>query len=56
MILLFQLLLLIVSFLEYGFAQNFRGEECATFDGGINMCDYESHDEMVRKLMSLATR
>ena len=33
-----------------------RREDCATFDGGINMCDYESHEQMLRRLVNLATR
>ena len=28
--------------------------ECETVENGIDMCDYESHEEMVEKLESLA--
>ncbi len=34
--------------------QNARARECATFDGGINMCKYESHEEMVNRLSRLS--
>ena len=30
--------------------------ECETVENGIDMCDYESHEEMVEKLESLATQ
>jgi len=43
-------------FIVSSMSQNVRREECATFDNGINMCNYESHDKMVRKLVKLATR
>jgi hypothetical protein len=31
-------------------------DECATFDGGINMCSYDSHDDMLGRLEALAKR
>jgi len=50
-------LLFIVLVRSQNFAQNNnRREECATFDNGINMCQYESHQKMVQKLVSLANR
>ena len=30
--------------------------ECETIENGIDMCDYEGHEEMVEKLESLATQ
>merc|ERR1719412_1704497 len=36
--------------------QNIERRECATFDGGINMCSYESHNEMIRKLQNIERR
>ena len=36
--------------------QNARRRECAVFDGGINMCSYESHNEMLGKLKTLESR
>ena len=30
--------------------------ECETIENGIDMCDYESHEEMLEKLESLATK
>ena len=30
--------------------------ECATFDGGINMCSYENHNQMLSKLQNLERR
>ena len=30
--------------------------ECATFDNGINMCEYETHEKMIGKLQSLTKR
>ena len=30
--------------------------DCETVENGIDMCDYESHEEMVEKLESLATQ
>ena len=29
---------------------------CATFDGGINMCNYDSHESMVGRFEALAAR
>ena len=31
-------------------------DECATFDGGINMCSYDSHEAMFSRLDNLAKR
>lgn len=50
------LLVLAVSTFSWSGGQNARRRDCATFDGGIDMCSYESHDQMVRKLVNLATR
>ena len=30
--------------------------ECETIENGIDMCDYESHEEMLEKLESFATQ
>ena len=46
-------LIIIVQKLNYSEAQNARRRECATFDGGINMCSYESHNDMIRKLQNI---
>ena len=46
-------LIIIVQILNYSEAQNARRRECATFDGGINMCSYESHNDMIRKLQNI---
>ena len=47
------MLIIIVQKLNYSEAQNARRRECATFDGGINMCSYESHNDMIRKLQNI---
>ena len=47
------MLIIIVQILNYSEAQNARRRECATFDGGINMCSYESHNDMIRKLQNI---
>lgn len=47
------LLLLVVAIVQ---AQNARRRECATFDGGINMCNYQNHEQMVQRLTRLAER
>ena len=31
-------------------------DECATFDGGINMCSFESHEAMLQRLNALTNR
>ncbi len=46
------LLLLLVAFV----AVDGQRQSCATFDGGIDMCRYESHEQMIRKLQTLAAR
>jgi len=49
--------IIIVSFIVSALCQrqNGRREECAPVDG-IDMCNYESHERMVGKLMTLAKR
>ena len=34
----------------------FIPRECETIEKGIDMCDYESHEEMIEKLEILATQ
>ena len=36
--------------------QRSRSDECATFDGGINMCSYDGHEALYSRLDSLAKR
>ena len=33
-----------------------RGADCSNYDGGIDMCDYQAHEEMVERLERLQTR
>ena len=33
-----------------------NGLDCSTFDGGIDMCSYQSHQEMLGRLHSLERR
>ena len=33
-----------------------RGADCSNYDGGIDMCGYQSHEEMVERLERLQTR